>query len=321
MATLLKTQSLSYQDVTLIAQLGAVESRKQIPIEGHRVVVAAMTSIICKEFIEEVAKLPELLQPTLHIPRDNYQYENMDCAISHGLKNIFVGVGLKENKDYENWIVKYYTTAFIDIANGYLPQIGERVKNLKEKGFKKVICGSIHSDMGVHYLKNCGVDILRTGIGTSSSICSTRFTTGFYRGQITEIMDCYKWAVGGDKAELLADGGFIYPGDYVKAFLAGADYCMGGKIFTECDKARLHVDGSGEYFGMSNPDKGISNSGFDESFTIKVEKKTKTLEEILTNLWMGILSGVSYSGYETLTEAIGNGVFEVVYNPDLLKPR
>ena len=43
-------------------------------------------------------------------------------------------------------------------------------------------------------------------------------------------------------------------------------------------------------------------------------KDLKPLKDILTEVWQAIQSGVSYSGYETLSEAIGNGDFEVVYD-------
>jgi hypothetical protein len=72
----------------------------------------------------------------------------------------------------------------------------------------------------------------------------------------------------------------------------------------------MHVDGTGEYVGMSNPVKGVSNSGFDESFSVKIPPPTKDLHDVIREIWDGLRSAVSYSGYNTLENAIGNGVFE-----------
>ena len=37
----------------------------------------------------------------------------------------------------------------------------------------------------------------------------------------------------------------------------------------------------------------------------------KTLQQVLEELWDGIRSGISYSGYKSVDEFIGKGVFEV----------
>lgn len=310
MAILLKTNSLTYDDVTLLAQPGKVESRKQIPIEGHRIIVAAMTSIICKDFIKAISDLPKELQPTIHLCRDNYKEENLYFAYQQGIENIFIGVGLQEDKAYELKALEYgYNIAFIDVASGYLPQIPKRVQQLKDKGFKKVIAGSIHTKKGVEYLQSNGVDIIRTGIGTSTQICSTRYQTGYYRGNISEILECSEVS----QVPILADGGIVHNGDFVKAFLAGADYVMTSRIFTKAKEARMHVEGNGEHFGMSNPNKGVGKGkGFDESFVIKIDNSDlKPVEQIINEIWDGIRSGVSYSGYATLSDSIGNGIFEI----------
>jgi len=302
---LLPTTSLSYDDVVLIAKKGIINSRREIPIEGFRIVISAMTSLQSKEFLEACIFFPNDLKPTIHTARDKYYKESLSLLKDY--PHVFVGLGLN-NLDIEDYALNLnYSTAFIDIASGYLPQIKGVVKRLKCKGFKKIICGSVHTIEGVNYLKECGVDIIRTGIGTSSQICSTKFQTGFHRGTFSEIYEC---SMG--EMSILADGGYKYPGDYVKSFLAGSSYCMGARLFTKAKEARMHVEGNGEHFGMSNPERGVSNHGFDESFVIKIDNKDlKPLKVIIEDIWDGIRSGVSYSGYATLSDAIGNGCFEI----------
>lgn len=349
MAKILKTKSLNWSNVNLIAQHGQVKSRQEIPIEGERIVVSAMTSIIGPTFIEAVSKLPYELQPTLHIPRDIFKVENINLCKQLKLKNIFIGVGLNEDKVFEHDVIynTNYKIAFLDIANGYLPQIYERVKQLKEKGFEKVICGSVHSQEGFKKLAYFDdVDIVRSGIAPGS-VCITSDSTGFTRGTFTEIHEMYQMKVSENipksikedekypYIKILADGGIKSPSDCVKAFLAGADYVMGGFIFTKAKECRMHQDWierkiflndvnddnyfpQNTYFGMASF-YGKVAMGQNKDEVSNIEGKEKiiegpylTLKFILETIWDGIRSGVSYSGYKTLTEAIGNGVFEII---------
>jgi len=315
MAELKKGLSLGYNDVTLLPGLGQVKSRQEIKIEGHRIIVSPMTSIIGPDFIEAISKLDKSKIPTLAIPRDDYFVENLAKCKAVGLKDIFACVSLTVDQERLDFIKGFgYKWLLVDIANGYLPQLKTVLPNLKSQGFN-LICGSVNTVEGLEYLTDLGVDIVRLGIGTSSSICSTRYTTGFYCGQITEIMECFETADLLD-VQLLADGGYQYPGDYVKAFMAGASACMGGKLFTQCKEARLHIEGTREYVGMSHPEKGVKNKeGFNESFSVQIPEATKTVEEVVNEIWAGIRSGISYSGYRSVKDAIGNGKFLRVANP------
>jgi len=333
MAILLPTKSLSYQDVNLIAQPAIIKSRKEIPIEMKRIVVSAMTSIIGPSFIKAVAELPVEYQPTLHIPRDLFKLENLSICNKLELKNIFVGVGLAEDESYENLALSYnYKVAFIDIANGYLPQIKERVEQLKAKGFESVICGSVHTELGAHNLMKMGVDVVRLGIAPGS-VCITKDSTGYTRGTISEVFEVSEYKKGlsnfleKEAFLVMADGGLKSPSDYVKSFLAGADYCMGGRIFTEAFECRMHQENElwtvdkktlfplNTYFGMASNWGKIAMGNPSDN----IEGISSTiypmypLKDIIDTLWQGIASGVSYSGNKTLTEAIGNGVFEVIH--------
>lgn len=326
MAILLKTKSLNWQDVNLLAQKSAVESRSEIPVEGHRIVVSAMTSIIGYNFIIAVSQLPKEYQPTLHIPRDIFKVENLKACFAAELKHIFVGVGLNEDKEYEALALSLrYKTAFIDIANGYLPQIKERVIQLKQKGFTKIICGSVHTIEGFDYLSSLGVEIIRSGIAPGS-VCITADSTGFTRGTFSEIM-----ALNGAREaqninrEILADGGIKSPADCVKAFLAGSDYIMSGRLFVEANECRMHNDferhynkekdlvfPKHSYFGMASSWGKIAMGNRVENIEGKSDFviPTSSLQDIITTIWAGIKSGISYSGYSSVKNSIGNGVFE-----------
>lgn len=50
MAQILKTKSIYYNDVNLVAQPCKVKSRKEIPVELNRIIVSPMEAIIGKTF-------------------------------------------------------------------------------------------------------------------------------------------------------------------------------------------------------------------------------------------------------------------------------
>jgi len=316
MTTLLKSKSLNYSDVNLIAQPGVVESRMDIPLEGWRIVVSAMTSIIGPTFIEAVAELPEAIQPTLHIPRDTFALSNIAIAKECNLKNIFVGVGLN-NPEIEELAMDYnYKTVLLDVANGYAPNVIKKVVDLKSKGFK-VCTGSVHTWTGKKELMDAGCDIVRSGIGPGS-VCITSDSTGYTRGTFTEINELSDPT---NKTLILADGGFRAPSDLLKAWLAGASYCMTGRLFVEAKECRMHSDGyrglykqipMHTYFGMASEYGKIAMGKEVRNIEGKMEETPETtdLTQILVTVWQAIRSGISYSGCPSLTDAIGKGVFE-----------
>jgi IMP dehydrogenase/GMP reductase len=313
MATFLETKSIGYDDVVLIAQPGVVRSRKQIPIEGKRIVVSAMTSIIGPEFIKAVAKLPKEYQPTLHIPRDIYAEENLELAHSLKLKNIFVGVGLNTPK-LEELAKKFeFNTVLLDVANGYLLPVKEKVFDLKNKGFH-VVVGSVHTGKGALDLVLCGADVVRSGIGPGS-VCITSATAGYTRHPITDILALSSAKVSYLNFQVLADGGLANVSDVSKAFLCGADYIMSGRLFVNAEEARLRVDGTDIYYGMASAmgkkAMGKEIKHVEGKYQKLSRENLRPLKEIIEDIWDGLRSAVSYSGYSTLTEAIGNGVFEI----------
>jgi len=325
MAKFTSTKSLGYDDVVLIAQPAAIESRKEIPIEGWRIVVSAMTSIVGTHFIDAVAKLPKEYQPTIHIPRDIYAEQNLKQAKYHGLKDIFVGVGLNTPHLVDLAKELGYNNLLLDVANGYLPSVKEKSSELVKKGFK-VITGSVHTEKGAQDLWDAGVLTVRSGIGPGS-VCITKDSTGFTRGQISEILDLVdgRWDDSVDYPKenrpyaILADGGLRAPSDAVKAFLAGANYVMTGRMFVDAAEARLRVDGTNIYYGMASAlgkkAMGKKVENVEGKLDVLSTDNVKSLKEILETIWAGIRSGVSYSGYATLTDAIGKGTFEVKHFP------
>ena len=314
---ILNTLSLNYGDVNLIAKAGVINSRSEIPIEGERIVVSGMSSIIGEEFIKAVAGLPKELRPTLHIPRDQRSLDHLRLAKELGLERIFVGVGLNTTEIESLAHSLEFDTVLLDVANGYLPCVKEKVAQLKDK-FRCVIAGSVHTPLGYQALARAGATIVRSGIGPGS-VCTTKDMTGYTRGTFTEITELNRAKVeDGFSAKILADGGFKNSGDAVKAFLAGADYIMSGRLFVNAQEAQQRVDGSHVYFGQASQ-RGKETFNNDQTRNIEGREEqlstsdVRPLGDILTTVWDNMRSGVSYSGHRSLGEAIGCGVFEQKY--------
>jgi len=286
MSEIVDSVSLGYDDVNLIARPGVINSRKDIPIEGYRIVVSAMTSIVGPHFIKAVSDLSNIdLVPTIHIPRDIHSKENLKLAYDLGLERIFVGVGLNTPEIETLAENLSFSHVLLDVANGYLPAVIEKVKDLSRKGFK-VVVGSVHTQEGANLLFKAGATVVRSGIGPGS-VCVTKDSTGFTRGTVSEIMTLNTEKKYFTDGRILADGGLRAPSDAVKAFLAGADYIMTGRMFVDAAEARLRVDGSNIYYGQASVlgkrAMGVEVKNVEGKLDTLPTDNVKPLEELLTH--------------------------------------
>ena len=163
-----------------------------------------------------------------------------------------------------------------------------------------------------------GWDTIRMNIG-SGNACATRYVAGVAIGAFSEILNANSFFGNNPSANIIADGGFYNICDFGKAYLAGAHFCMSGFVFTKCKSAQLHIDNTREYYGMSSSKKGVrgGQTNYDESLVNTIsDENLYSLYDLLMKIWGGIRSAVSYSGFETLTSAIGNGEFCVLQTPN-----
>lgn len=158
------------------------------------------------------------------------------------------------------------------------------------------------------------------GIIVHNSACATSDATGYNRGQITELMEISNAKKYGNYKKnhaVLADGG-VKNGNYAaKAFGAGADYVMMGGYFARSFEAETHLTGDGTYWGGASHKQQERWGGIkkhSEGKVYKIEDDLKPLTKLVDELWGGLSSAISYSGYSTLTDFIGNGVFEIKEN-------
>lgn len=331
MAEILKTKSIYYNDVNLIAKPCKVKSRKDIPRELNRIIVSPMQSIIGNTFAIKANELG--LSLALH--RFCTAEEEADLFMALKNKNtVFCSIGLKDwdrveilaDAGVENWL--------IDMANGYmLEDINHCVKKLLQNvKVNKLMMGNVHTSIGFNNL--CEIEMpnhierfIRVGIAGGSP-CATNDSTGYNRGPITELMSIdeniqYNVYEPQMKPNIVADGGIKNSGYAAKAFAAGADYLMMGGYFVKALEAETHLNGDGTYWGGASHKQQLLQTGkkhrHSEGKEFKINEELKPLEELVDELWGGLSSAVSYGGYNTLTDFIGNGVFELKYNS--LPPR
>jgi GMP reductase len=330
MVQILKTKSIYYNDVNLVAQPCKVKSRKDIPVELNRIIVSPMEAIVGKTFALEANELG--LTVCLH--RFCSIDEQVELYNSLPYKaNVFVSIGLndwdrvKALKDAgaDKWL--------IDMANGYMhKEISECVNKLAEQAsIYDLMLGNVHTAEGFQLLSGVKPDAkiekyIRVGIAGGSP-CATNDSTGYNRGPITELMEideCFPFDPSSDeiflnrKPFIIADGGIKNAGYASKAFGAGADYVMMGGYFARAFEAETHVRGDGHYWGGASHKQQILSTGkvyrHSEGKEVPILDELRPLESLVDELWGGISSAVSYSGYETLSGFISNGVFEIKEN-------
>jgi GMP reductase len=327
---LLNSKSIYYEDVNLIAQPTEVKSRKDIPQELSRIMVSPMQSIIGQIFANKALELG--LTVCLHrfdstikqrLDLIHNVFANMKSPNTEK-ERLWVSIGLKDLENIESIIKQGVENIIIDVANGYMYEIMEFasiIYNKSNKQIKKMMIGNIHSasilaDYQVlsDYFRipiyfRCGI--------ASGSVCNTKNMTGYNRGQITEIQECANWIEeNNSNLILVADGGIKDPACAVKAFGAGADYVMMGGYFAHAKEAQHVIDELYKFWGGASEFQQILSKGVAERHSEGKEKDIHpdnllSLEKLVNDLWGGISSAVSYSGYPTLTKFIGNGVFEI----------
>ncbi|MEK6879009.1 MAG: hypothetical protein AABY22_05345, partial [Nanoarchaeota archaeon] len=89
--------------------------------------------------------------------------------------------------------------------------------------------------------------------------------------------------------------------------------------FVRSLEAETHINGDGTYWGgASYKQAELYNNvkrEHSEGKVIPINKtELKPLEILINELWGGISSAISYGGHSTLTDFIGQGIFETKIN-------
>jgi GMP reductase len=326
MAKILKSKSIYYNDVNLVAQPCKVKSRKDIPVELNRIIVSPMEAIVGKTF----AIMANELGLTVCLHRFCSVEEQVELFNSLPNKaNVFVSIGLNDWDRVQQLKDAGADKWLIDTANGYMHnEIQKCVDKLSDvASVYDLMLGNVHTEKGFQLLSDIKSTYkhdkyIRVGIAGGSP-CATNDSTGYNRGPITEIMEIEECSPYDPKPFIIADGGIKNAGYAAKAFGAGADYVMMGGYFVRALEAETHVIGDGYYWGGASHKQQINQTGniyrHSEGKEVPILDILKPLKVLVDELWGGIASAVSYSGYESLNDFIGNGIFEIKQNS--LPPR
>lgn len=97
-----------------------------------------------------------------------------------------------------------------------------------------------------------------------------------------------------------------------------SDYVMMGGYFSRALEAYTWLNGDGTYWGGASKKQQMLYGGVrrhSEGKVVEIDRSTTLpLTELVDELWGGLSSAVSYSGKQSLSEFIGNGVFEIKQN-------
>lgn len=210
----------------------------------------------------------------------------------------------------------------IDIANGYIKSFRDFCRKVRDKYPNKIIVAGnvVTPDIVNTLIVDCGVDIVKVGIGPGSA-CTTRIKTGIGVPQLTAILNCERVAKesGGF---IISDGGITCPGDMSKAFGAGADFVMmGGQFAGHDENPGEIVEENGKkfklFYGMSSEFAMIKHFGkmnnyrSSEGRCIKIPYKGN-LDNTVNDYLGGVRSTCTYIGCSKLEDMPHNTTFIVV---------
>lgn len=247
------------------------------------------------------------------------------------LEGVWVAVGLEEGFELTERSdhSPLYIRVCIDIANGHQKRAFELCGALKSLyPNSEVMVGNIANPKTYGEYAKQGADYVRVGIG-SGQVCTTSVQTGIHYPMASLIRDCYNLSLTHARGEwktipkIVADGGFGYIDQIVKALALGADYVMIGKIAASFPEAcgEIREDATGrqqrEYFGMST-EKAQRLMHSEPDYVPKHTEGTVRYVNIIpsTQKWIGdfthaLKSSMSYCNARHLVEYKGRVEFGI----------
>jgi len=305
-------KKLHYDDIALVPKYSTAKSRSELNvstwIDVSKVklpVIPANMKCVIDEKVAHFLSSNDYFYIMHRFDIDNYEFVK-NCN-QHNWKLISISVGVKDiDRDQltrianDNLRVDFIT---IDIAHGHsllMQNMIKFIKNLLPNTV--VIAGNICTKDAYHDLVDWGADIVKVGVGPGAA-CTTKLKTGFTYPMFSCVKEIDMYREENDLyAPIIADGGIVHNGDIAKALVAGADYVMCGKLFSECvDSPAPVVEGQKQYFGSASEyNKGHSKNI--EGKLLHLEVNGLTIADKLEEIKQDLQSAISYSGYSTVSE-------------------
>ena len=312
---------LDFKDVLIRPKRSNLSSRSQVNLErefyfknsnqkwtGIPIIATNMDTIGTFEMYNELSKFKIITCFHKH-----YAIEDYPLNLNKEYYMISTGIS---NRDFDKLqlLVDKLDPKFIciDVANGYMFELTKFVKKVKNLYPNKVlVCGNVVSrEIVEELILNCGVDIVKVGIG-SGSCCTTRLKSGVGMPQLSAVIECAD-ASHGLNGFIISDGGAKVPGDLSKAYGGGADFVMLGSMLAghdECAGELKVINGKKVklFYGMSSStamDKyngGVAKYRSSEGKTVTVDYKGK-VEDTINDVLGGVRSTCTYIGAKRITD-------------------
>ena len=299
-------KKLYYDDIALVPNYSAATSRSELDVSAYIIdrtinlpVIPANMKCVIDEKIAHFLSQNDHFYIMHRFDLDNYEFVRRCNQEQWKLISISVGVK-KTDMDqltriaYNNYRVDFIT---IDIAHGHSLLMHNMIKFINDLFPNTIIiAGNICTAHGYADLVDWGADIVKVGVGPGAA-CTTKLKTGFTYPMFSCVLeiDTYKQEHG-YSAPIIADGGIAHNGDIAKAMVAGADYVMCGKLFSECvDSPAPFINGQKHYFGSaSEHNKGHSKNI--EGKLLQLNQNGMTIADKLEEIKQDLQSSVSYAG-------------------------
>jgi len=316
---------LDFKDVLIRPKRSTLKSRSQVSLErtflfkhsgyewtGVPIMAANMDTVGTFEIAAAFAESKMIT--CIHKHYTVEEWATWGKANPNLLKHVAVSAGTSEDDFTKlHQIMERIDVPFIclDVANGYSEHFVEHVRRTRKEFPKKtLIAGNVVTGEMVEELLLSGADIIKVGIGPGS-VCTTRKQTGVGYPQLSAILECAD-AAHGLAGHVISDGGCACPGDFSKAFGAGADFIMAGGMFaahTESGGELVEIQGKlyKQFYGMSSAVAmnkhagGVANYRSSEGKAVILPYKgpiANTVSDILG----GIRSTCTYVGASKLKE-------------------
>lgn len=303
--------SLTYDDVLIIPNPATdIKSRQETDISVKfgpyklriPLVSAPMDTIVGETMVRKLAALGAIstyprangrLKENLKLCKQ-FNSEGIPCIYAVSLKNYF-----DEAKAYFQNGAK---VILIDVAHGGMKSIEKAVDHIKTKFKMTVIAGNIVTYEQALRYKNCGVDIVRVGVGPGG-LCKTRLVAGVGFPQLSAILEIKKSGL-----PIIADGGIRFPADLAKAIAAGASVGMIGSLFAGCEETPGEIIGGtklarGQASESYMKDNGVEVGEFRAAEGIEVSVPFKgSVARIVGELTGGLRSAFSYVGAKNIAD-------------------
>jgi len=316
---------LDFKDVLIRPKRSTLKSRSEVQLErtytfrnskrtwtGIPIMAANMDTVGTFEMAKAISEFMLITCMHKHYTVEQwleFAAENPSCL---QFSAVSAGSG-EEDFQKVSAILSQVDVPFIclDVANGYSEHFIACVKRYREAfPTQTIIAGNVVTGEMVEELVLSGADIVKVGIGPGS-VCTTRKQTGVGYPQLSAVLECAD-AAHGLGGHVVSDGGCTCPGDFAKAFGAGADFVMVGGMFAGHDESGgslLEVNGKffKEFYGMSSSTAmnkhagGVAEYRSSEGKYVSVPYRGK-IQDTVKDILGGIRSACTYVGAQKLRE-------------------